>query len=132
MSRSPSLDDLHNTDDALRHSDDQPVTTDKEYQVQVFEFFTKMRDMLKTKLNKTHEEAERLLEDNLHISASLAKDLTESDHHSTAIMEKFQTFYDDLSQTLRINLQQAHIDEARRLLVQEVNILFNIFTHITF
>ncbi len=123
MSRSPSLDEIHDHESGFRSVADalqEPHTSDKEYQLQVFEFYKGIRDMLKTKLHKTHEEAERLMEDNLHHQASLSKDLHQSDHHATTILEKFQVFFDDLSQTLQQRLKESHIDESRRLVVQEV------------
>lgn len=129
MSNELSYDDINYTEDALRSSTTggdlaaykEPSISDKEYLVQVFEFYSNVRDMLKVKLHKTYEETERLLEDNLHVSASLAKDLTESDHHATVIMEKYQSFYDELAHALKVNLNLTQNDDARKLLVQEVS-----------
>ncbi|KAL0491362.1 hypothetical protein AKO1_009870 [Acrasis kona] len=91
----------------------EDTSTDRDYQLQVTEFFSSLRDMLKSKLHTASVGSS---------NSSSAHSRTYSNHddlHSVEILERFQNFYDELNAKLRTHLSESLSNEARKLVVHE-------------
>jgi SulP family sulfate permease len=119
-----------NADDVQLHIGvtQKPKLEKEQYVVEVGQFFTRVRLMLKDKLEQLNREKEHTMKQayrrgsNLPPSPSSASStLLHMDSTSTATLEKFQSFHDELIQTVRQQLDQQD-EEQRRALVHQAKV----------
>ncbi|KAL0486161.1 sulfate transporter sulP [Acrasis kona] len=99
----------------------KPTIAKEQHIVEIGQFFARIRTILKEKLDQVQKEKDSLIK-HLQRTTGYNPPNFYVDNYTTGTMEKFQSFYDELIQTVRNNLDAHEDEEQRRSLIHQAKV----------